>query len=216
MTTSIVEQVKQAGVIGAGGAGFPTYVKLESPVDTYLCNAAECEPLLYKDQELMRLDAERMVRGMRIAMEQVGATRGVIAVKGKYDRAIAALKEHAGPDIEFHYFGNFYPSGDEYVVVTEVTGRLIPVGGLPKDVGCAVNNVETFINIAAAADGQETENGFHGRGLAGTIRADDDDYLVRIDMHGDVLKDVGVTVASGDAVHGKKRSHAASPVVSPK
>ena len=154
MTTSIVEQVKQAGVIGAGGAGFPTYVKLESPVDTYLCNAAECEPLLYKDQELMRLDAERMVRGMRIAMEQVGATRGVIAVKGKYDRAIAALKEHAGPDIEFHYFGNFYPSGDEYVVVTEVTGRLIPVGGLPKDVGCAVNNVETFINIAAAADGQ--------------------------------------------------------------
>ncbi len=153
MAPNIVQQVKQAGVIGAGGAGFPTYVKLESPVDTYLCNAAECEPLLYKDQELMRLDAERMVRGMRLAMEAVGATRGVIAVKGKYKRAIAALQQHTGPDIEFHHFGSFYPAGDEYVVVTDVTGRLIPVGGLPKDVGCAVNNVETFINIAAAADG---------------------------------------------------------------
>lgn len=152
MTANIIDQVKQAGVIGAGGAGFPTYVKLESPVDTYLCNAAECEPLLYKDQELMRLDAERMVRGMRLAMAQVGATRGIIAVKKKYTRAIAAMQQFTGPDIEFYYFGSFYPSGDEYVVVTDVTGRLIPVGGLPKDVGCAVNNVETFINIAQAVD----------------------------------------------------------------
>ncbi|MCA9708612.1 MAG: 4Fe-4S dicluster domain-containing protein [Myxococcales bacterium] len=149
----IIEQVKRAGVVGAGGAGFPTYVKLESPVDTYLCNAAECEPLLYKDQELMRLQAERMVRGMRLAMAATGASRGVIAIKGKYEDAIAALQRHVGPDIDFHYFGSFYPAGDEYVVVTDVTGRLIPVGGLPKDVGCAVNNVETFINIAAAAEG---------------------------------------------------------------
>ena len=154
MAANLIEQVKQAGVIGAGGAGFPTYVKLESQVDTYLCNAAECEPLLYKDQELMRLDAERMVRGMRLAMEATGATRGVIAVKGKYKEAIAALSQFTGSDIEFHEFGSFYPAGDEYIVVTDVTGRLIPVGGLPKDVGCAVNNVETFINIAAAADGE--------------------------------------------------------------
>jgi len=152
LAANIIEQVKQAGVIGAGGAGFPTYVKLESPVDTYLCNAAECEPLLYKDQELMRTEAERMVRGMRLAMEQVGAQRGIIAIKGKYKKAIEALQRYTGSDIDFYYFGSFYPSGDEYIVVTECTGRLIPVGGLPKDVGCAVNNVETFINIAKAVD----------------------------------------------------------------
>ncbi|MFT4625744.1 MAG: Na+-translocating ferredoxin:NAD+ oxidoreductase RnfC subunit [Myxococcota bacterium] len=151
--STMVERVREAGVVGAGGAGFPTYVKLQAAVDTYICNAAECEPLLYKDQELMRLEAEAMVRGMRIAMAETGAKRGVIAVKEKYERAIDALSRHMGPDMEFHYFGSFYPAGDEYVVVTDVTGRLIPVGGLPKDVGCAVNNVETFINIARAADG---------------------------------------------------------------
>jgi len=148
----IIDQVRRAGVIGAGGAGFPTHVKLDAAVDTYLCNAAECEPLLYKDQELMRLHAEEMVRGMRLAMEATGATRGVIAIKEKYKEAIAQLGRYAD-GLEFHYFGSFYPAGDEYVVVYDCTGRLIPVGGLPKDVGCAVNNVETFINIARAADG---------------------------------------------------------------
>ncbi len=153
MSHPIIDQVRQAGVIGAGGAGFPTHVKLDASVDTYLCNAAECEPLLYKDQELMRLHAEEMVRGMKLAMAATGATRGVIAIKAKYDRAIAALKLYAD-GLEFHLFGSFYPAGDEYVVVYDCTGRLIPVGGLPKDVGCAVNNVETFINIARAAEGK--------------------------------------------------------------
>ncbi len=149
---SVVDKVRAAGVVGAGGAGFPTHVKLDAKVDTFLCNAAECEPLLFKDQELMRLQAEAMVRGMRLAMEATGAARGVIAVKGKYHAAIEALQRYAG-DIEFHRFGSFYPAGDEYVVVHDTTGRLIPVGGLPKDVGCAVNNVETLINIARAVDG---------------------------------------------------------------
>lgn len=150
---SIVDQVRAAGVVGAGGAGFPTHVKLDAEVDTYICNAAECEPLLYKDQELMRLSAEAMVRGMRLGMEATGAARGVIAIKGKYERAIVALQRHAD-GIELHLFGSFYPAGDEYVVVHDVTGRLIPVGGYPVDVGCAVNNVETLINMAHAADGE--------------------------------------------------------------
>lgn len=151
---SIVDQVRAAGVVGAGGAGFPTHVKLDAKVDTYICNAAECEPLLYKDQELMRLSAEAMIRGMRMGMEATGATRGVIAVKAKYEHAIAALKRHS-EGLEFHLFGSFYPAGDEYVVVHDVTGgRLIPVGGYPMDVGCAVNNVETLINMAHAADGK--------------------------------------------------------------
>lgn len=150
----VVEQVRAAGVVGAGGAGFPTHVKLSAQVDTYICNAAECEPLLYKDQELMRVQAEAMVRGMRLGMAATGATRGVIAIKEKYKSAIAALGRHTGSDIEFQMFGSFYPAGDEYVIVYDVTGRLIPHDGLPLNVGCAVNNVETLINIANASEGK--------------------------------------------------------------
>ena len=154
MAHPLVDKVRDAGVIGAGGAGFPTHVKLDAQVDTYICNAAECEPLLYKDQELMRLQAQEMVEGMRLAMEAAGAERGVIAIKGKYKKAIAALSRYMPANMEFHHFGSFYPAGDEYVVVTDVTGRLIPVGGLPKDVGCTVSNVESLINIARADKGQ--------------------------------------------------------------
>ena len=154
MVHSVVERVREAGVVGAGGAGFPTHVKLNAQVDTYICNAAECEPLLFKDQELMRLEADAMVRGMRLAMDATGAKRGVIAIKEKYARAIKALSPHMGTDIEFQMFGSFYPAGDEYVIVYDVTGRLIPHNGLPLDVGCAVNNVETLINVARAAGGK--------------------------------------------------------------
>jgi len=153
MPSHLVEQVRKAGVVGAGGAGFPTHVKLDAKVDTYIVNAAECEPLLHKDRELILLHAERLVRGLRLAMESTGATRGVIAIKKKQKAAIARLEPLVRPPLEFHFFDNFYPAGDEFVVVYDVTGRLIPPQGLPLQVGCAVNNVETLINVALAAEG---------------------------------------------------------------
>ncbi|PIE20218.1 MAG: hypothetical protein CSA66_00990 [Proteobacteria bacterium] len=153
MTLELVDKVRQAGVVGAGGAGFPTHVKLEARVSTYICNAAECEPLLCKDQELMVREAERMMRGLRLAMEATGAERGVIAIKEKYERARAELSRYAWPGVEFYLYDSFYPAGDEYIIVYDVTGDLIPPGGIPLDVGCVVNNVETLINIANAADG---------------------------------------------------------------
>lgn len=149
----LAERVRQAGVVGAGGAGFPTHVKVQASVDTYICNAAECEPLLCKDQELMKLHAEEMVHGMRLAMAATGASRGVIAIKEKYKQAIAELKKHISTDIDFYYYGAFYPAGDEYIIVYDVTRTLIPPGGIPLDVGCAVNNVETLINISRADRG---------------------------------------------------------------
>jgi len=148
-----VERVRRAGVVGAGGAGFPTHVKLAARVDTYIANAAECEPLLCKDQELMRRYAAEMVSGLRVAMEATGASRGVIAIKKKYELAISRLRKEAGSGIDFYLYDNFYPAGDEVIIVFDVTGRLIPAGGIPLDVGCAVNNVETLINIARAMDG---------------------------------------------------------------
>lgn len=152
----IADKVREAGVVGAGGAGFPTYVKLQAKVDTYIANAAECEPLLCKDQELMKAHAAEMIDGLRLGMQATGAQRGVIAIKKKYKDAIAILQRAAAavPGISFYYYDNFYPAGDEYIIVFDVMGRLIPPGGIPLDVGCVVNNVETLINISRAVAGR--------------------------------------------------------------
>ena len=152
MAHPLREKVRAAGVVGAGGAGFPTHVKLDAQVDTRIANAAECEPLLCKDQELMKFFAERMVHGLGLGMEATGATRGVIAIKAKYKEAIATLKPFLGAGMELYLYDNFYPAGDEVIIVYDVTGRLIPPAGLPLHVGCVVNNVETLINISMAQD----------------------------------------------------------------
>lgn len=151
---SLVEQVRRAGVVGAGGAGFPTHVKLDGRADTVIANGAECEPLLYKDTELMIRRPERVVAGLRQAMAAVGATRGVVAVKKKREKAIAALEPHiaAADGVELLLLGDYYPSGDEYELVHAATGRLIPAGGIPLQVGVVVSNVESLVWIADAAE----------------------------------------------------------------
>ncbi len=87
----IRERVRAAGVVGAGGAGFPTHIKLQARVDTVLVNAAECEPMLKVDQQLMAQQADRLIRGLGYAMTATGAREGIIALKAKYAPAIAAL-----------------------------------------------------------------------------------------------------------------------------
>ena len=155
MASDIVEQVKAAGVVGAGGAGFPTHVKLSARVDTVIANGAECEPLLHADQQLMAHYPEVIVRGLRLAMEATGAQRGIVALKAEYKEAIAALRRALPGDerIALHLLGNFYPSGDEFVLVHDVLGRTVPEGGIPLEVGVVVNNVGTLFNVARAAEG---------------------------------------------------------------
>ena len=155
MASDIVAQVKAAGVVGAGGAGFPTHVKLAARVDTVIANGAECEPLLHADQHLMARYPEVIVRGLRLAMQATGALRGIVALKGEYKGAVAALKEalQGAEDVSLHLLGNFYPSGDEFVLVHDVLGRAVPEGGIPLEVGVVVNNVGTLYNVARAAEG---------------------------------------------------------------
>ena len=151
---SLVNQVRDAGVVGAGGAGFPTHVKAGSRVEYIVANGAECEPLMHKDAELMALHAQKVVAGVLLLMEATGATRGLIGVKAKHPEAIEAFERHlSGTGVELHILGDFYPTGDEYVLVYEATGRLIPPGGIPLDVGVVVQNVETLYNIARAREG---------------------------------------------------------------
>jgi cobalamin reductase len=152
---NLVEHVKLAGVVGAGGGGFPAHVKLAAKADTIIANGAECEPLLHKDAVVMEEQAAALVRGMVLAKEAVGARDAVIGIKAKKKHAVEAVQEACkGTPVRVHLLGDYYPAGDEYDLVYEVTQRLIPPAGIPIQVGVVVNNVETFVNMAAAAEGK--------------------------------------------------------------
>ncbi len=146
-------------MVGAGGAGFPTHVKLNARVDTVIGNGAECEPLLACDQSLMAARAADVVAGLRFAMEATGATTGVIALKAEYRQAVAALRRELdrkslGPEVRLHFLAPVYPAGDEHVLVYEVAHRLVPEAGIPLNVGVLVQNVGTLAQIAAAVRGE--------------------------------------------------------------
>lgn len=154
---NLIEMVKAAGVVGAGGAGFPTHVKLNTKVEYFIVNAAECEPLIETDKYLCRTFADRIVKTIPVIAESLGASRKVIALKGAYEKEIAALREaikNSDSDVEIFEMGYFYPAGDEQTLIQQVTGRCVPERGLPADVGCVVDNVGTVLNIADALEGK--------------------------------------------------------------
>ncbi|MBS6195935.1 MAG: 4Fe-4S dicluster domain-containing protein [Clostridiales bacterium] len=158
-----VEAVKRAGVVGAGGAGFPTHVKLNAKAEYFLVNAAECEPLIETDKYLCRTCPERIVDTVVRIAEHLGAAHAVIALKKEYTREIAALegaiREKKAP-VEIYPLKVFYPAGDEQTLVYEVTGRSVPERGLPLDVGCVVENVGTVLSIADALEGKPVTDKF--------------------------------------------------------
>jgi Na+-translocating ferredoxin:NAD+ oxidoreductase RnfC subunit len=141
------DRLVENGVVGAGGAGFPTATKLESRVATLIVNAAECEPLLHKDKELLAHEPRPLLEGVRVAMERLGAGACVIGIKEKYRERIAALEPQLPRGVSVQPLADTYPAGDEFLLVHEVTGRVIPPGGLPRDVGATVLNVETLVNV---------------------------------------------------------------------
>lgn len=161
----LLKQVQDSGVIGAGGAGFPTYVKLDCQVDLVLANGAECEPLLYKDQVLMQRWASELFGGMLVAMKEVSASRGIIGIKKKNADTISILQAGLPKTIDLCLMDDVYPAGDEVELVYKATGKRIPSGGLPKEIGVMVNNIESFINLYRASKGiatTETMISVHG------------------------------------------------------
>lgn len=147
----LIQKIKDAGVVGAGGAGFPAYMKYNAQAEFVLANGAECEPLLYKDKELMRLFPNEVKRGMEIVTELVGAQRTILGIKAKNSEVIGQFKGlFGGTKNEIFEMGDYYPAGDEYVLIYEAVGRLVPYGGYPVHIGCVVSNVETLLNVALA------------------------------------------------------------------
>src|SRR3954469_5145592 len=144
-------KLREHGVVGAGGAGFPTYVKAQSQVEFMIANGAECEPLIHKDAELMKHFPGEILSGMTAMMEATGAQSGKFGVKTKNAESVEALRHAKTNDrIEFVMLGDFYPSGDEYELVYTATGRLISAAGIPLQVGCVGSNVETLHTVSCA------------------------------------------------------------------
>lgn len=147
----LIKKILEAGVVGAGGAGFPAHVKLSTHCEWYILNGAECEPLIHSDKYLMRTRARDIVNTMELVGAHLGADHLVIGLKRAYSREIDTLKEAIGSKkISLVLMDSFYPAGDEQTLIYEVTGRTVPPGGLPKDVGVTVSNISTICSIADA------------------------------------------------------------------
>lgn len=154
MVENLTTILERSGIVGAGGAGFPTHVKLGAQAEAVILNGAECEPLLRVDQQLMAKEAQRLLQALDLMVEQVGAQRGVVALKKHYHQAVDALNQAlpAHPKLSLHLMDGFYPAGDEQVIVYEVTGKVVPEGGIPLNVGVVVSNIETALNLLQAVE----------------------------------------------------------------
>lgn len=142
-----LQDIQNWGIIGAGGAGFPTHVKLDSRPDTLIMNAAECEPLLHKDMELIRHYPEVIMKGMQAVIRLTGAQQGIIGIKNKHPEEIDILERCLSPGIRIIAVEDVYPAGDEVTLIYMTTRRIVQPGALPISVGCVVQNVETLLNI---------------------------------------------------------------------
>lgn len=147
----MLSKIKAAGIVGCGGAGYPTHAKLDCRVEYLLINCAECEPLLETDKYLLRHFAPEIVSAAAACQRQVGAKKLFFALKEHYHPEIAAIQSEliaqnvAGAVFQLK---NYYPAGDEQMIVLELTGRIVPACGIPLDVGAVVSNAATLLCIA--------------------------------------------------------------------
>ena len=151
----ILGAIREAGIVGMGGAAFPGNVKALSAmgkVDTLIANACECEPYITADDSLLRTKPEQVLEGMMILYSVLRPQRAVLAVEDNKEEAIEKLKGFCAdyPEIELRVLPTRYPQGAEKQLVQAVTGREVPPGQLPGSVGCAVFNVSTFAAIYRA------------------------------------------------------------------
>lgn len=152
----ILTIIEQSGLVGMGGATFPTNIKALAAmgkVDTIIANACECEPYITADDVLLRTDTRRILKGLGLICRVIAPKRAVLAIEDNKKETIEVLKKELGSQsqLELKILPTRYPQGSEKQLVQAVTGRQIPPGGLPSSVGCAVFNVATFLAVYRAA-----------------------------------------------------------------
>lgn len=152
----LVKIIRNSGVVGAGGAGFPTYAKLDKRADTLILNCAECEPLLKLHRQLLERNAYEILSTLSLISKTVGAENVIIGIKGSYKNALAAVEHYKDSfdNISVCRLPEVYPAGDEIVLIQEATGRTVRPGALPISVGTTVFNVETIYNVYRALQGE--------------------------------------------------------------
>ncbi|HQI02077.1 MAG TPA: electron transport complex subunit RsxC [Deltaproteobacteria bacterium] len=147
----LLEAIRAAGIVGMGGATFPTHVKLSppegKPIDTFIINGVECEPYLSADHRLMLEEPDKVLNGARVAMKILGVDRAILAIEANKPDAIRLMEEKAPPEIRVESLSVKYPQGAEKQLIKAITGREIPSGGLPMDVGTVVQNAGTCAAI---------------------------------------------------------------------
>ena len=143
------EQIAKAGIVGAGGAGFPTQFKLAKEMDYLIINGAECEPLLYTDYQILTHFGKELIDTLHELLEICEIKQGIIGIKKKYNELINTLRDYTQryPEIHIQAVDNIYPVGDEVTLIYECTGRVIPRGELPASQKVVEINVETLLNI---------------------------------------------------------------------
>ncbi|MCL2350027.1 MAG: proline reductase-associated electron transfer protein PrdC [Defluviitaleaceae bacterium] len=151
-----LEAIKEAGIVGAGGAGFPAHVKFGADLrsGTFILNAAECEPVLGHNLRVLQERADEIVRGMQYVMDIVNAKTGIIAIKSKHTKELIKIAKACKdkPNIRIEYLPDVYPIGDERAIVREVLGITLKPGQLPMDAGALVSNVETIKRVVEAIE----------------------------------------------------------------
>jgi proline reductase-associated electron transfer protein PrdC len=155
-TDTNIEAVKEAGIVGAGGAGFPAHIKFGADLKGgyVLANAAECEPVLGHNVELMENEPETLIKGIRYVMEMTNASKGIIAIKPKYKKAMIEIGKVVKDieDIEIKFLPDMYPAGDERVIVREILGVELKPGELPSVANAVIANIETLKNVVLAIE----------------------------------------------------------------
>lgn len=141
-------KLQENGVVGAGGAGFPTYAKLDKRANIILLNCVECEPLLQLHKQMLEINAKEITEAFHMIGQAVEAEKLIIGIKKEYKKTIEALEGvlEQYPNITLGLLDGIYPAGDEQVLIYELTGKVVPPGGIPIDIGIAVFNVETIYN----------------------------------------------------------------------
>ncbi len=152
----IKDLLREYGVVGAGGAGFPSYAKLSDKADTVILNCAECEPLLKLHRQVLEEHTGEILTALSDIVKVTGAEQGIIAVKDHYHSTIKAVEAELEdfPSLSLSKLPPVYPSGDELILIKDVTGRLVEPGKLPITVGVVVCNVESVYNVYRAMRGK--------------------------------------------------------------
>jgi len=197
----LLSVIREAGIVGLGGAGFPTHVKLNPPpgkkVDTIIVNVAECEPYLTTDHRVLLEETEKIVKGLMVVLSLFPEAKGYIGVETNKENGIQAIEQVLNSDeryskaITIARLEPKYPQGAEKQLIYSITKREVPSGGLPADVGCIVNNVDTVIAIHRAI--------YRGRPLMRKIMTvsghgtkNPGNYKVRLGMlYSDMMKAIG-------------------------